>query len=234
MTKQLPGTTSDAWKHLNMLLADVSQPDFKTLPSTWTRMQKIGLVASYVRDTVWNNIRITINQEAYLAGLSLALALIDYLGGFYYPNASSHEERYIQFVNSYLHQYGDMLQNRRASDLFRDLRSAFFHNLVLTTPVEQRLGRRYVLMARPNISISINDNVELFSLSTFAQKVIDAAAVYLTEVAEASGDEDIAVNFEKRFDVKGGNAAIIFSRDYGPNLGKRFSSEYENNSFPKY
>ena len=139
--KELPGTTSDEWQKLRETLKDVPKPDSVQTPTKWSKEQKVTLVTSYVGSIIWNDIKISVNHGAYLAGLSLTLALIDYLAGFLQPEETSYRVRYTRFVNEYLANYGDKIRQGRAEDLFRDLRSAFFHNLVLTTPDDNRAGQ---------------------------------------------------------------------------------------------
>jgi hypothetical protein len=228
--RKILGTNSPVWVELKKLLEDLPDDRVRTLPSTWTRKQKAGLVIGYLHDTIWvHNIVRALNSGAHLAALTLSLSIIDYLGGYLNPSFN-YERRYVAFIEEYVAKHGS-----RATAIYRDLRGAFLHNLVLTTPDPKRTGSHFLLTAFPSggsITWDYGQGVHDFSIADFAQEVIDGAARYLTDVIKASEGDDIAKKFEERFDYHNGEASIVFVRDWGSDedrwQDRRYFSDFKD------
>jgi hypothetical protein len=209
--KPIPGITSKAWEKLFERVIHTSRPTPGTLPKTWTFEQKVAVVAAYLAGTIWPDIENAL-EHAPLAALSLTLAVIDYLGGFLTANKGNHLDRYTEFIQRYIPNH-----THRAKDIYYHLRSAFLHNLVLKTP-DNPESTRFLLLRNPNlVDGTMSKGVHLFSISTFAQDVIDGAAKYLFDVLadlDSSENNGLAHNFAYRFDLGGGEAAIIRKKPF--------------------
>jgi hypothetical protein len=168
-------------------------------------LHKVSDVYTYVLTAIIPEISRSVEAGAELAGLVLALSLIDYIAGYFVGKQASGKE-YISFMDNYFPSAYKAFN----FSIYHDLRNGLLHNLAAMNPWIPKT-KLYIVHRNNSQYLELNKMSRyLFSVPIFREDIRRAWIMYFHDlIMENNSKPELRINFEKRFNRLGGLGAYI-------------------------
>ena len=167
-------------------------------------VRKTGWIIQNLNEVIFPDAIRAVVNGGELSGLLLSFSVVEYLAG-YFSGKSSQAKDVKAFMSRYFpEQYKPFL-----NDIYNQLRNGLIHNLSITNPWVQH-EFLFTVEKRSDLHLQKADDKVVFSIYHFLEDGRRAMVMYLYDLIMKPGEnKDLVVNFERRFDKKGGAASMI-------------------------
>jgi hypothetical protein len=166
-------------------------------------MHKVNWVWRFVFDDVLPEISRAISGGSELAGLVLALAVVDYLAGYWVGTQSTGAD-YVGFIRQYFPDSYEPF----AEHIYVQLRNGLMHNLAALNPWREP-GPAFIIFANNPAHLQPTEgNRIIFSALTFLEDVRRAWIMFAHDLV-MHPDDEAAERFTQRFDRLDGRGAFM-------------------------
>ncbi|MGD0575620.1 MAG: hypothetical protein ABSB61_09715 [Anaerolineales bacterium] len=166
-------------------------------------MHKLNWVWRYIFDTVIPETQRAVNAGSEIAGLILALAVVDYLAGYWVGRESTGAD-YIALIRRYFPpQYEPF-----AESIYVQLRNGLMHNLVGINPWRAPGPSFLIHPNHPSHLQAVEHDQIAFSVLTFLEDIRRAWIMFAHDLV-TQPEPDAVSNFIQRFDRLDGRGAIM-------------------------
>jgi hypothetical protein len=195
--------TDQTWNDQDYLFDFPDVPAYEGPLSQAPFMHKVNWVWRYIFDDLLEEAHRAVNAGSELAGLIIALAIVDYLAGYRIGRQSTGDD-YIAFIRDYFpHQYDPF-----ARHIYIQIRNGLMHNLVALNPWR---SSGPIFLIHPNHTAHlhhIEDDRTAFSILTFLEDIRRAWVKFAHELV-VDANPELVSNFIRRFDRLDGRGAFM-------------------------